>query len=185
MELEEIIIQDEILYCPYCNSRECLCVETEFPKWDTIEDNDDYPIVNMLYHCISCDNAFYSIEKIATKLIGVKKYPECDPLQDGRHAIYPSKDPYFDLGKFKRKIRKRDNYTCQHPTCPGNNSSRALAVHHIDQNTNNNHHLNLISLCYFCHGSMHGLARKNPELFMEDYFYGITHSKTERFALIT
>ena len=57
--------------------------------------------------------------------------------------------------QFKRKIRKRDNYTCQ--VCGitekeyKENSGKKLSVHHIDYDNNNCKQENVISLCNSCH----------------------------------
>lgn len=60
-------------------------------------------------------------------------------------VLYP---PSFN-GLLKRKIRKRDNYTCQE--CDKKKIARLLCVHHIDYDKMNNEESNLISLCGSCH----------------------------------
>ena len=53
-------------------------------------------------------------------------------------------------GLLKRRIRGRDNYTCQICGCAGN--GRKLDVHHIDYDKKNNSEDNLVCLCSRCHG---------------------------------
>lgn len=60
-------------------------------------------------------------------------------------VLYPSVFNNY----LKRKIRKRDNYTCQE--CGKQKVSRLLCVHHIDYDKMNNMEDNLISLCGSCH----------------------------------
>lgn len=51
----------------------------------------------------------------------------------------------------KNKIRKRDNFACQECGKLQKELLRALDVHHIDFDKNNNEEYNLISLCRQCH----------------------------------
>jgi hypothetical protein len=53
--------------------------------------------------------------------------------------------------RFKTKIRKRDNYTCQY--CK--KVQFGLDVHHIDKNKQNCTPENLITLCRSCHRNVH------------------------------
>jgi len=89
----------------------------------------------------------------------IKKYPICKPcvmiLSGEKHSGENSPmwlggisfEPYAASfnNALKRKIRERDNYTCQLCGLPQNGKS--LAVHHIDYNKKNNLEPNLISLC--------------------------------------
>ena len=49
----------------------------------------------------------------------------------------------------RQSIRERDKYTCQ--LCGKKQGDRALSIHHIDYNKQNNEIKNLISLCISCH----------------------------------
>jgi len=63
---------------------------------------------------------------------------------------YPDEfSPYL-----KRKIKKRDNYTCQ--SCNRNIYGKSGHVHHIDGNKQNCEEENLILLCITCHNAVHG-----------------------------
>lgn len=70
---------------------------------------------------------------------------------DGTSKIYPEE---FNI-ELKRKIRKRDNYTCQE--CDLKEEEHLLrvnfplSVHHIDYNKQNCEESNLILLCSSCH----------------------------------
>ncbi len=63
----------------------------------------------------------------------------------------------------RRKIRKRDNYTCQ--LCESKKTKRALSIHHIDYDKQNSHPTNLISLCINCHMKTNGNRKKWTALF--------------------
>jgi len=54
----------------------------------------------------------------------------------------------------KRKIRKRDNYTCQLCDKTEKEIGRNLSVHHIDYNKKNCKESNLITLCRGCNGKV-------------------------------
>jgi len=47
--------------------------------------------------------------------------------------------------------RQRDNYTCQRCGITEDELGRALDVHHIDDDKENNEQSNLLSLCHSCH----------------------------------
>lgn len=53
--------------------------------------------------------------------------------------------------RIARKIRKRDNYTCQICKSQFPKSSKLLHVHHIDGNKFNNDESNLVTVCATCH----------------------------------
>lgn len=53
--------------------------------------------------------------------------------------------------KLKKRIRERDNYTCQECGILENELGYKLACHHIDYDKKNNSIDNLISLCKSCH----------------------------------
>ena len=69
-----------------------------------------------------------------------------------------SRSPYpFDFDEeLKNIIRKRDDYKCRICGSPQEENIRKLAVHHIDYDKTNLNPLNLVTLCYSCHGkTMH------------------------------
>ncbi len=53
--------------------------------------------------------------------------------------------------RLKKKIRKRDKYTCQECKKTEKELEHTLHIHHIDYQKNNNFSANLISLCRKCH----------------------------------
>ncbi len=55
--------------------------------------------------------------------------------------------------RLRKKIRDRDNYTCQNPHCQKKNSKD---VHHIDYKKLNCNENNLITLCHSCHNKTNG-----------------------------
>lgn len=62
---------------------------------------------------------------------------------------------HYSLGfskHLKFKIRKRDNFICQHCGITEEELNRALSVHHVDYNKKNHYPFNLVSLCCSCHG---------------------------------
>jgi hypothetical protein len=65
-------------------------------------------------------------------------------------------EPYsLDFNKsLKRKIRKRDNNTCQHPLCL--KEGKNFPVHHIDYDKKNADENNLITLCWSHHSKSNG-----------------------------
>lgn len=63
----------------------------------------------------------------------------------------------------RRSIRERDKYTCQ--MCKSPQGDIALHVHHIDDNKENSHPSNLISLCRSCHGKTGHDKKKWEEYF--------------------
>jgi hypothetical protein len=58
--------------------------------------------------------------------------------------------PEFD-SSLKEQARFRDGYKCQVCGCPQLENSRALDIHHIDYDKENNELNNLVSLCRSCH----------------------------------
>ena len=62
-------------------------------------------------------------------------------------APYPSQ---FN-NALKRKIRERDNHTCQECGYTEDKLGYKLSIHHIDYDKTNNSENNLISLCRSCH----------------------------------
>jgi 5-methylcytosine-specific restriction endonuclease McrA len=74
--------------------------------------------------------------------------------------------------KIKEQIRLRDNYECQDCHIKQKQFKIKLAIHHIDQDRNNNYQTNLITLCSSCHRKRHGrdLDVKVP-VIMDAYIY--------------
>jgi nitrate/TMAO reductase-like tetraheme cytochrome c subunit len=60
----------------------------------------------------------------------------------------------------KRRIRRRDNYTCQECHQTEKQLDYRLPIHHIDYNKQNINDNNLISLCRGCH-SQTNFKREN------------------------
>lgn len=58
--------------------------------------------------------------------------------------------------KFKNLIRERDGNICKLCNMTEIEHGKLLCVHHIDGNKENLDELNMITLCRFCHGKMHG-----------------------------
>lgn len=56
----------------------------------------------------------------------------------------------------KSRIRKRDEYICQFPTCDLIQNNRKHSIHHIDYNKQNNSEYNLITLCDKHHNRTNG-----------------------------
>lgn len=67
-----------------------------------------------------------------------------------------------DWKRLCKQIKERDKQTCQ--LCNTSYQGRKLHVHHIDENRDNNHPHNLITVCYACHGPLHGDADIRPKL---------------------
>jgi hypothetical protein len=69
----------------------------------------------------------------------------------------------FLFGGNRIKVLERDNYTCK--KCGKTHHETKLCVHHIDgmgkgAEIKNNKMSNLITLCYHCHGKIHGGVKK-------------------------
>lgn len=80
---------------------------------------------------------------------------------DGTSSIYP-----IEFSKSLREfIRKRDGYKCMNCGVPQLELERALDVHHIDYDKNNNDPINLLSLCGICNP----IANKNRKYWQEFY----------------
>lgn len=56
----------------------------------------------------------------------------------------------------KKTIRNRDGNKCKLCSMTREEQGKELPVHHIDYEKSNLNHENLITLCRFCHGKMHG-----------------------------
>lgn len=64
---------------------------------------------------------------------------------------------------YKNTIRERDGHTCRLCGTIQENHKGKLHVHHIDYDKNNLVINNLITLCKYCHGKMHGNLRNREE----------------------
>lgn len=58
--------------------------------------------------------------------------------------------------RFKSAIRERDGNICRICNMTEQEHGKLLCVHHIDYNKENLDPFNLITVCRFCHGKMHG-----------------------------
>lgn len=65
-----------------------------------------------------------------------------------------------DWQSLSRRIKNRDNWTCQLCGEPKPRQRCLLHVHHIDGDKTNNHPCNLITLCPSCHHPLHPVAKK-------------------------
>lgn len=99
-----------------------------------------------------------SSAKASKFLVGISR-PDisgenCKWWKGGKPKEYP---PEFSK-RIKRKIKTRDNYTCQSCLCVFDSTS--LDVHHKDRDKYNNEDDNLITLCKSCHKAVHGKENK-------------------------
>lgn len=92
------------------------------------------------------------------------------------HDRYP--DSFND--KLRRKIRERDNYTCQMPRCNVVGSEEfqklritILDIHHIDYDRFNCCEKNLITLCHSCHSKTNSGSRTAWKLVLNSILHGI------------
>lgn len=102
-------------------------------------------------------------------VMGKRQKAENNPLWNGG----TSQKPYlFNWNNIREKIRNRDNYSCQICENVKKDKGKALPVHHIDYNKENNLSDNLITLCFSCHGK----TIKNREMWIK-YFKDIKNDK--------
>jgi hypothetical protein len=71
--------------------------------------------------------------------------------------------------QIRRKIRERDEYTCQICKKHANQLKHKLSIHHIDYNKTHINIKNLISLCKKCHGYTNSNKRKLWKTFFQNY----------------
>ena len=76
---------------------------------------------------------------------------------------------------WSKKIKKRDNYTCQNPDCF--KKIKRLCIHHIDYIKENCSSTNLITVCFSCNAR----ANANREMWKLKYQNIIK----EKYAIIT
>jgi endogenous inhibitor of DNA gyrase (YacG/DUF329 family) len=79
-------------------------------------------------------------------------------VNNGRyiHGDHASSYPLEWNKRFKEKIRERDSHQCMLCALPQEQHNTKLNVHHIDYVKENLSANNLITLCKYCHGKMHG-----------------------------
>lgn len=65
-------------------------------------------------------------------------------------------DYAYNWKTLSKKIKDRDNWTCQLCGETRKRWNHHLHVHHIDEDKTNNHPHNLVSLCSTCHKPIHG-----------------------------
>jgi DNA-directed RNA polymerase subunit RPC12/RpoP len=82
---------------------------------------------------------------------GFKITGEKNPNWKGGIAKLPYKYDFFLIREY---IRKRDKFTCQLCGIEEKNYRRALDVHHIDYDKNNNKETNLTTLCTSCNSKV-------------------------------
>lgn len=112
-------------------------------------------------YCLRCSAPFTAITKIQKYC--TRKCADRDHAQrisgsgNGRYVHGEAQRPYPPgwTRTHKEQIRTRDGHSCRlcHRTAEPH---RKLDVHHIDYNKANLDPSNLITLCRFCHGKMHG-----------------------------
>ena len=71
--------------------------------------------------------------------------------------------------KIRQKIRKLDNDTCQICGITKVEHKMNMHVHHVDYDKTNNQLHNLISLCRYCHGKVHGDEEKWLKILSEKF----------------
>lgn len=116
-----------------------------------------------LRHCLVCHEEF-----VVTKA-KIKSYcsRECSSLAHSIRMAGTNNPNYVDGNgssrhpvefnkRLKKKIRTRDNFTCQVCDIKEEEYGKNLDVHHIDYDKTNNKEYNLISLCNSCHSTTNG-----------------------------
>ncbi len=68
-----------------------------------------------------------------------------------------------EFRKITIEIRDRDGHQCRLCGRTEEEQGYALHVHHIDYDKTNNEPMNLLSVCQWCHGGMHGLPKRRLE----------------------
>lgn len=69
--------------------------------------------------------------------------------------------------KIRKAIRKRDGNICQVCETTKEEHGMNMHVHHIDYNKQNNHQDNLVCVCRYCHGKIHGDEELWQEILLE------------------
>jgi len=114
--------------------------------------------------------------KMSLKKIGKKRSKEVrmnlSELHRGEKCIFwrggISFEPYTPAFNktLKKRIRERDNDTCQFPGC--RKQAKSFPVHHIDYIKGNCDETNLITLCWSHHGKTNAGSRDFWQLFYEE-----------------
>jgi|GEM_PF-1853476 len=120
---------------------------------------------NLLDNCHNCKKEI----RITKRKVGKRNFcsRECADLghskyirgkNNGRFMHGDGDGPYPpDWNKrFKSIIRDRDGYKCMICSMTEEEHKKLLCVHHIDYDKENLNEDNLITLCKYCHGKMHG-----------------------------
>jgi hypothetical protein len=76
------------------------------------------------------------------------------------HGKTNSAYPAGWTNSYKETIRNRDSLQCKLCNLPQKKHDVRLHVHHIDYNKENLNQSNLITLCKYCHGKMHGILEE-------------------------
>lgn len=119
-------------------------------------------------HCLYCSMQFEPVTKIQKycnrKCADKHHAHRISGNGNGRYVHGDALRPYPPgwTRTHKEQIRERDGHSCR--LCGrAAEPQRRLDVHHIDYNKDNLDPSNLITLCRFCHGKMHGLPASREE----------------------
>jgi hypothetical protein len=150
--------------CQICDEK-FLLVKKNSPKIHCKRCKEELTILRTkdLRTCLVCSEEFitkkylkkdYCSRECASLAHSLKMRGEDNPNYvdgngSGRHPVEFNK-------RLKRKIRNRDNYTCQICDIKEADYDKNLDVHHIDYDKSNNVESNLIALCNSCHSTTNG-----------------------------
>lgn len=119
--------------------------------------------------CIKCiDRTIVSIQtrkKISTTKRGIS-------INEWKEFSTPYSHPAEFNEKLKIKVRNNANNRCE--MCNKIEKKKALAVHHIDRDKNNNTMENLVAVCASCHGKIHNAVTTSHLQYiksLEDYIW--------------
>ena len=116
-----------------------------------------------------------SKEKMSKARVG-KSFTDAHKLSLRNSAKRGTDHPHFNPNRqrkygfgftasLKKEVMMKSNNTCA--VC---NKRRKMLIHHIDYNKENNHKLNLIALCYVCHGKHHySLSETDKKIEQEKF----------------
>jgi 5-methylcytosine-specific restriction endonuclease McrA len=122
-----------------------------------------------LYHDVF-DNCSYceKMIKITKRKVGKRNFcsRDCANLAHSKHISGENNPRYVDgesgnpypqeFIHLAPSIRERDGHKCALCHRTREDNGKELDVHHIDYDIYHNESLNLVSLCRWCHGKMHG-----------------------------
>lgn len=130
--------------------------------YDMTEHPSDHKVWDKCKHC-------EKIIKITNRKIGKRNFCSQDCANkahsfwikgknNGRYVHGDHAVPYPSgwTKTYKQQIRERDHHQCKVCLLKQEDHNVLLHVHHIDYNKNNINTDNLITLCKYCHGKMHG-----------------------------